>query len=92
VVVRLLCREALLHVLYYQALKELLGLFGMLRERFVLEVEFTLNDVSNNLKLGVTREWNFATEHDVEHYAHRPNVNFLVVVLKENLWCNVIRL
>lgn len=91
-VVRLLCSEALLHVLNDQTLEELLGFFRMLRERLVLEVEFTLNDVSNNLELGVTRERNFAAQHDVEHHAHGPNINLLVVVLQENLWCDVVRL
>lgn len=47
----------------------------------MLKVEFTLNDVSNNFELGVTRKWNFATKHDVQYYAHGPNVDFLIVVL-----------
>ena len=44
----MLCCKALRDVLNNQTLKKIFGLFGMLRERLVLEVEFSLNDITNN--------------------------------------------
>ena len=88
----LFCRKSLRDVLYDQTLQKVLGLFGMLRERLVLEVEFSLDDITNNFQLRVTREWDLTTKHDVEDDSHRPNVDLLVVVLQEDLGRNIVRL
>jgi hypothetical protein len=45
----LLSGEALVNVLHDQTLQEFLRSFRMLVERFVVEMEVTLNDVSNDL-------------------------------------------
>lgn len=66
----LLCRKSLRDVLYDQTLQKVLGLFGMLRERLVLEVKFSLDDVTNNFQLRVTRERDLTAKHDVEDDSH----------------------
>lgn len=94
-VVRLLSGKPLLHVLNNEALEKILRLFGMLRERLVLEVELTLDDVAYDFKLRITRERDFAAQHDVKHDSHGPDIDLLVVVLKENfrrdvVWLNFV--
>ena len=59
-------------------------------ERFVVEVKITLNHIADDFELGVTRERHLTREHDVKNDAHRPDVNFLVVLLKENFRGNVV--
>jgi hypothetical protein len=64
----------------------------MLREGFMLKVELALDYVTNDLQLRVAREGHLTAKHDIEHHSQGPYVNFRVVVLKKDLWCDIIRL
>ena len=57
----------------------------------MIKMELTFYDVINYLWLSLSRKWHFAREHDVQDNAHRPNVNFRVVILKENFRRHVVR-
>ena len=61
-------------------------------ERLMVEMEVTLNDISNDLKLRVTWEGYLSREHDVKHNTEGPDVDLLIVVLQEDFRCNVVRL
>lgn len=41
----------------------------------MVEVEIALDYVANDLQFRVAREGNFTREHDVQHYAQRPDVD-----------------
>ena len=50
-------------------------------ERLMIEVEISLDDVSNDLKLRVTWEGDFPREHDVKHDSKRPDIDLEVILL-----------
>ena len=58
----------------------------------MIEMEVTLDDIADNLKLRVARKGNFSRQHDIEDDSERPDVNLRVVVLQKDLWCNVVGL
>jgi len=66
VVVGFFRREPLRHVLLNHALQEIFCLLRVSLERLVVKVEVALDDISNDLKLRVTREGHFARKHDVQ--------------------------
>ena len=47
----LFCCETLVHILHNEALQELLGIWRVLRERLVIEMKVTLDDVADDLQL-----------------------------------------
>ena len=58
----------------------------------MVEVEVSLDHITDDLKFWVTWEGNFPREHDVEHHTKRPYIDLEVILLEENLWCDVVRL
>lgn len=53
-------------------------------------MKVAFDNISNDFKFRISREGNFAWEHDIEYDTKRPDVNFRVVVLQENLWRDVV--
>ena len=72
-------------------LYEVFALFTDGLECLMVEVELTLDNILNNLWLSTPWEWNFSRQHNIEHNTHAPDVDFHIVLLKENLWGDVIR-
>jgi len=64
----------------------------MPREGLVVEVEVALDHVADDFQLGIAGERNFARKHDVQNDTHGPDVDLLVVLLKENFWSDVVGL
>lgn len=58
----------------------------------MIEVEIAFDNITDNLKFRVPREWYFSGEHNVEDNAEGPDVNLRVVVLEENFGGDVVRL
>ena len=58
----------------------------------MVEMEITFDDIADDFELRVSWEWHLARKHDVEDDSQGPDINFRVVVLKEDLRCNVVRL
>lgn len=58
----------------------------------MIEMEVTLDDIADDFKLRVARKGNFSRQHDVKDDSKRPDVNLGVVVLQEDLWCDVVGL
>lgn len=67
---RLVCGVPLVHVFSYQTLQKVFGLRRAVLEWLMVEVEVALDDVSNDLKLGVARERDLAREHYIKYNAH----------------------
>ena len=89
--VQTLCRcDPLVIILDKASHDKILATFTYVIERGMLEMIFSFDDIVNNLWLGSSRERNLSWKHDVEDDAHRPNINWRVVGLKEDLWCNVV--
>ena len=65
-VVSFLGCKTLIHFFFYQALQKLFRLRGVSRERLMVEMEVSLDHISDNFQLRVTWERNFARKHDVE--------------------------
>jgi hypothetical protein len=55
-------------------------------------MEIALDDISDDFQLWVSGKGHFAREHNVKDHTKGPNVNLGVVVLKEHLRGNVVRL
>lgn len=72
--------------------KKLFGLFRVSLKRFVVKVIISLNNVSDNFELRVSRERHLARKHNIEDDSERPDVDFIVVALGEHFWGNVVGL
>ena len=58
----------------------------------MIEMEVTFDNIANDFELRVSREWYFARKHNIKDDSQRPDIDFRVVVLKENFGCDVVRL
>tara|TARA_B110000977_G_C10866799_1_gene411931 strand:+ start:579 stop:788 length:210 start_codon:yes stop_codon:yes gene_type:complete len=63
------------------SLNEVFAALADVLEGRVVEMVLTLHDVVDDLRLSSSRERHLARKHDVEDYAHGPNVDFEVVSL-----------
>lgn len=78
-------------MVFLQALlNELLAALADVLEGRVVEMVLALHDVVDDLWLSSSRERHLARKHDVEDYAHGPNVDFEVVSLEEYLRGDVV--
>lgn len=57
----------------------------------MIEMEFTLNNILNYLRLSMPGKRYFSRQHDIKHNTYRPNIYFHVVLLQKNFWCDIIR-
>lgn len=71
----LLGRVPLVYFLFDHALQELLRLWGVSSERFVVEMEGALDHIADDFELGIAREGHFSGQHNVEDHTKGPNVN-----------------
>lgn len=90
VIERLICGIPRLNIFLNQTHEELLRLWRVSLERLVIEMEVTFNDITNDFKLRISWEGHFTREHDIENDTKGPNVDLRVVVLKENLWSDIV--
>ena len=81
------CRVVLDKALLY----EVLALFTHSLECLVVEVELAFDNILNDLWLSTPWERNLSRQHNIEHNTHAPDVDFHIVLLKENLWGDVVR-
>jgi hypothetical protein len=72
-------------------LYEVLALFTHSLECLVVEMELAFDNILNDLWLSTPWERNLSRQHDIKHNTHAPDVNFHIVLLKENLWGDVVR-
>lgn len=57
----------------------------------MIKMKFSLHYILNDFRLSSSWKGHFSGEHYVKNNTHRPNVNFLIIMLKKNFGCNVIR-
>lgn len=84
-------RGALLGVEREQLRDQVLGLLGDLRPARVREGELTHPHLLHDLLVARTVEGRHPRQDDVEDHAARPDVALLVVLLVQNLGCDVVR-
>ena len=72
-------------------LYEILALFTYRLKCRMVEVEYALDNILNDLWLCSPWERNLSWKHYIEDHTHAPDVDFHIILLKENLRGNVVR-
>lgn len=79
--------EVFNQALFYQ----IFALVWYIIEGFMVKVELSLDDISYDFGLCPSREWYFTWKHDVQNYAHGPDIDFSIVLLEEDFGSNIVR-
>ena len=79
--------EVFNQTLFYQ----IFALVWNIIEGFMVKVELSLDDISYDFGLCPSREWYFTWKHDVQNYAHGPDIDFSIVLLEEDFGSNIVR-
>ena len=86
----LLSRWSLLLILRQKGRDEILCLIGDLAPDCILEGKFTKFNLLHDLLVRSAVEWRYAREHDVGDDTAGPDIALWTVVLREDLWSNVV--